>query len=79
MRHIAGYMALWGFQHGDYCDHCRRVSAAKPRLPYTWPYAPSVRTSGIDPDPQGSAHDWDESRVYGKKLDAVEAGSGQLA
>jgi chromosome partitioning protein len=39
----------------------------------------NLRTALIDLDPQGSAHDWNESREDGEKLDAVKAGSGQLA
>ncbi len=39
----------------------------------------NLRTALIDLDPQGSAHDWNESREDGDKLDAVKAGSGQLA
>lgn len=38
-----------------------------------------LRTALIDLDPQGSAHDWNESREEGRKLDAVKASSGQLA
>jgi chromosome partitioning protein len=38
-----------------------------------------LRTALIDLDPQGSAHDWNESREDGEKLDAVKATSGQLA
>ena len=39
----------------------------------------NLRTALIDLDPQGSAHDWNESREDGEKLDAVKASSGQLA
>lgn len=39
----------------------------------------NLRTALIDLDPQGSAHDWNESREDGEKLDAVKAGSGQVA
>jgi chromosome partitioning protein len=33
----------------------------------------------IDLDPQGSAYDWNASREDSRKLDAVQASSGQLA
>ncbi len=39
----------------------------------------NLRTALIDLDPQGSAHDWNESREDRDKLDAVKAGSGHLA
>jgi|NGEPerStandDraft_6_1074524.scaffolds.fasta_scaffold157495_2 chromosome partitioning protein len=39
----------------------------------------NIRTALIDLDPQGSAHDWNESREGENKLDAVRASSGQLA
>jgi chromosome partitioning protein len=38
-----------------------------------------LRTALIDLDPQGSAYDWNASREDGRKLDAVQASSGQLA
>ena len=39
----------------------------------------NLRTALIDLDPQGSAHDWNESRQDGEKLDAVKASSGQTS
>lgn len=39
----------------------------------------NIRTALIDLDPQGSAHDWNESREGEDKFDAVRAHSGQLA
>lgn len=39
----------------------------------------NIRTALIDLDPQGSVHDWNESRAEGNKLDAIKATPGQLA
>jgi chromosome partitioning protein len=39
----------------------------------------NLHTALIDLDPQGSAHDWNESRAEGDKLDAIKANPGQLA
>jgi hypothetical protein len=38
-----------------------------------------IRRTLIDLDPQGSAHDWNESRAEGNKLDAIKANPGLLA
>lgn len=38
----------------------------------------NLHTALIDLDPQGSAHDWNESRPEGNKLDAIKATPGQL-
>jgi len=38
----------------------------------------NFHTALIDLDPQGSAHDWNESREEAYRLDAVKATSGQL-
>ena len=39
----------------------------------------NLRTALIDLDPQASAYDWNESRDYEDKLDAIKANPGQLA
>jgi chromosome partitioning protein len=75
-------MALRGFQHEDYCGHCTEGCQRQTTLAVHMAVCAirqSLRTALIDPDPQGSAHDWNESREDGEKLGAVKAGSGQPA